>query len=188
MPVANSRFSRPRAISPSASEGTLPCSAVRCAASSWRCGSTRFRMRNRISVRFESDVARHPGNARAAATAASTLADAKSTSRATWPVAGLKISHAWTRRLTRRPLIQRPTLSASGLRTMRSRVRRAESSTGYLGSDALWRPTIPRCNERPRRCRGPFVLCQLRLIRFEDRDRHGDRRGAEGRLRSSSPK
>ena len=31
MPHANSRFSRPRAISPSASEGTLPCSAVRSA-------------------------------------------------------------------------------------------------------------------------------------------------------------
>ena len=32
MPHANSRFSRPRAISPSASDGTLPCSAVRSAA------------------------------------------------------------------------------------------------------------------------------------------------------------
>ena len=29
MPVENSRFSRPRAISPRASDGTLPCSAVR---------------------------------------------------------------------------------------------------------------------------------------------------------------
>src|SRR4026208_1842879 len=32
MPVANSRFSRPRATSPSASVLTLPCSRVRCAA------------------------------------------------------------------------------------------------------------------------------------------------------------
>ena len=36
MPHANSRFSRPRAISPRASDGTLPCSAVSWAASSWR--------------------------------------------------------------------------------------------------------------------------------------------------------
>ena len=81
MPHANSRFSRPRAISPSASEGTLPCSAVRCAASSWRCVSTRFRILNMISVRFDSDVARQAGNAAlAAATAASTSsAEAKST-------------------------------------------------------------------------------------------------------------
>ena len=61
MPHANSRFSSPRAISPRASEGTLPCSAVRCAASSSRCCSTRFRIRNRMSVRFESDVARQAG-------------------------------------------------------------------------------------------------------------------------------
>ena len=91
-PVANSRFSRPRAISPSASEGTLPCSAVRCAAISRRCASTRLRIRNMTSVRFESDVARQPGKAAlAAATAASTSStEAKSTSRATAPVAGLK--------------------------------------------------------------------------------------------------
>ena len=63
MPQANSRFSRPRAISPSASLGTLPCSAVSSAASSLRCWSTRFRMRNMMSVRFDRDVARHAGNA-----------------------------------------------------------------------------------------------------------------------------
>ena len=81
MPHANSRFSRPRAISPRASDGTLPCSAVRCAASSWRCVSTRFRILNMISVRFDSDVARQPGKAAlAAATAApSSSAEAKST-------------------------------------------------------------------------------------------------------------
>ena len=70
MPHANSRFSRPRAISPSASEGTLPCSAVSSAASSVRRASTRFRMRNMISVRFEMDVARHAGKAAFAAATA----------------------------------------------------------------------------------------------------------------------
>ena len=87
---ANSRFSIPRAISPRASDGTLPCSAVRCAASSLRRSSTRFRILNRMSVRFESDVARQAGKAAwAAATAAPTSSVvAKSTSRATCPVAG----------------------------------------------------------------------------------------------------
>ena len=66
----------PRAISPSASDGTLPCSAVRNAASSLRWVSTRLRTRNITSVRLESDVARQPGKAAfAAATAASTSAD-----------------------------------------------------------------------------------------------------------------
>ncbi len=60
-PHANSRFSTPRAISPSASDGTLPCSAVSSAARSRRCWSTRFRIRNRISVRFDSEVARQAG-------------------------------------------------------------------------------------------------------------------------------
>ena len=64
MPHANSRFSRPRATSPSASDGTLPCSAVRIAAISLRRWSTRLRILNMISVRFESDVARHAVNAR----------------------------------------------------------------------------------------------------------------------------
>jgi hypothetical protein len=104
----------PRAISPSASDGTLPCSAVRCAASSWRWASTRFRIRNMISVRFEMEVARQPGNAaRAAATAASTSStDARSTSRATTPRAGSKTG---PRRpevpATRRPPIQCGTAS-----------------------------------------------------------------------------
>jgi phospholipid/cholesterol/gamma-HCH transport system substrate-binding protein len=56
-----------------------------------RCCSTRFRMRNMISVRLLMLVARQPGKAPfAAATAASTSStDAKSTWRATAPVAGL---------------------------------------------------------------------------------------------------
>jgi hypothetical protein len=90
MPVANSMFSSPRATSPSASDGTLPCSAVSSAASSLRCWSTRFRILNMISVRFEIEVARHPGKAAtAAATATSTSStDAKSTVFACRPVAG----------------------------------------------------------------------------------------------------
>jgi len=81
MPVANSRFSSPRATSPSASEGTLPCSAVSSAAISFRCCSTRFRTRNMMSVRFESDVARQAGNAALAAATAAPISsvDAKST-------------------------------------------------------------------------------------------------------------
>ena len=72
-------------------------------------------MRNMISVRFESDVARHAGNAaRAAATAASTSStEAKSTSRATAPRAGSKTG---PRRpdvpATRRPPIQCGTVAA----------------------------------------------------------------------------
>ena len=87
---ANSRFSSPRAISPRASDGTLPCSAVRCAASSLRWASTRFRILNRMSDRFEIEVARQAGKAAfAAATAAATSSiEAKSTSRAIRPVAG----------------------------------------------------------------------------------------------------
>ena len=79
--------------------------------------STRFRMRNMISVRLDSDVARQAGKAaRAAATAASTSsAEAKSTSRATSPVAGLNTG---PRRpdvpATRAPPIQCGTASAVG--------------------------------------------------------------------------
>ena len=91
MPHANSRFSRPRAISPSASDGTLPCSAVSSAAISLRWASTRFRIRNMTSVRFDSDVARQAGKAAlAAATAAATSStDAKSTYFVTLPGRGV---------------------------------------------------------------------------------------------------
>ena len=90
MPVANSRFSRPRATSPSASDGTLPCSAVSSAAISRRCWSTRLRMRNMISVRFESDVARQAGKAAlAAATAGVDLLGRREVDVLGWrPVAG----------------------------------------------------------------------------------------------------
>ena len=92
MPVANSRFSRPRATSPRASDGTLPCSAVRCAAMSVRCSSTSWRIRNRISVRLLIEVARQAGKAATAArtTVSTSSAEAKSTSRASCPAAGSK--------------------------------------------------------------------------------------------------
>ena len=55
-----------------------------------RCASTRFRIRNMMSVRFESEVARQAGKAAlAAATAASTSStEAKSTCFVSAPVAG----------------------------------------------------------------------------------------------------
>ena len=116
MPVANSRFSSPRATSPSASERTLPCSRVRCAAISSRCWSARLRMRNMISVRLLMLVARQPGKASCAMRTASLTSsvEAKSTSRATSPVAGLKTDPL--RPLvpaTRAPLIQWLTRSSS---------------------------------------------------------------------------
>ena len=56
-----------------------------------RCSSKVARMRKKRSARFDSDVARHAGNAAfAAATARSTSSlDAKSTSPVCLPVAGL---------------------------------------------------------------------------------------------------
>ena len=84
MPQANSRFSRPRATSPSASDGTLPCSAVRKAAISCdvRLDEVRGCGTGSRSA-SQSEVARQAGKAAfAAATAASTSAtEAKSTSR-----------------------------------------------------------------------------------------------------------
>ena len=90
-PHANSMFSSPRATSPRASEVTLPCWAVSRAARSRRCSSTSWRIRNRISERRASDVARQAGNAAAAAaTARSTSSTlAKSTAWLRAPVAGL---------------------------------------------------------------------------------------------------
>ena len=81
----------PRAISPRASEGTLPCSAVRCAASSlaMRLDEVPDPEHDRRCA-CESDVARQAGKAAfAAATAASTSStEAKSTCLVSWPVAG----------------------------------------------------------------------------------------------------
>ena len=70
MPQANSTFSRPRCTSPIASESTLPCCAVIAAATVVLRSSRSSRIWNITSARFESDVARHAGNASAAAATA----------------------------------------------------------------------------------------------------------------------
>ena len=75
MPQANSTTSRPRATSPSASAVTLPCWAVRIAASSSRWAWTSSRKANSTCVRRLSEAWRHSAAAAAAeATAASTSA------------------------------------------------------------------------------------------------------------------
>ena len=91
MPQANSTTSRPRETSPSASETTLPCSAVMISASSCLRALSSSRKLNRIAVRLANDVSRHAGKAAAAesitARASSTVANA--TVPVTTPVAGL---------------------------------------------------------------------------------------------------
>ena len=67
IPHAKSTFSMPRAISPSASACTFPCSRVRMRARSSRPASSSARKRNMISARLLSGTIRH---ARAAAVAA----------------------------------------------------------------------------------------------------------------------
>ena len=91
-PVANSMFSRPRVISPSASERTLPCSLVSRAASSGRRCIRSSRTRKKILVRLARLVARQPGRAACAAAMASSTraAEASATSFSWAPVAGLK--------------------------------------------------------------------------------------------------
>jgi len=90
MPQANSTTSRPRVTSPSASESTLPCSAVIAAATSSLRASSSSRKRNSTRERTDSEVRPHASAAEAAlATAWSTVAtSAKSTFPVTWPVAG----------------------------------------------------------------------------------------------------
>ena len=94
MPHANSTTSWPRVTSPSASESTLPCSAVMSSAISPLRASSSSRNLNSTWVRLVSDAWRHsPKAACAAATASSTSAvSAKSTVPDTWPVAGSKMS------------------------------------------------------------------------------------------------
>ena len=67
MPQAYSITSRPRVTSPSASESTLPCSAVRIRATSSRRSCTSSRIVKSSSARFASDTARHFGKAAFAA-------------------------------------------------------------------------------------------------------------------------
>ena len=94
MPQANSTTSWPRLTSPSASDSTLPCSAVMIAASSDLRAFSSSRNANRIWVRLASEVSRHSG--KAAAAAATTALTSSSQARASWavtsPVAGLVTS------------------------------------------------------------------------------------------------
>ena len=159
MPVANSRFSRPRAISPSASDGTLPCSAVRCAASSWRRWSTRFRILNMMSVRLDSDVARQAGKAAlAAATAAATSSvEAKSTWRVSAPGRRV-VDGALATGCARHELPVDPVADPAGWR------RRGDLGFGDLGHDGIL----------VRRCRGPATRARavpLTILRRRDRPR-----------------
>ena len=91
IPVANSMFSWPRATSPIASDRTFPCCSVISRPMSLRCSWIVSRIRNRMSARLLSEVARQPTKAsRATSIAASTSSTlAKSTSWLCSPVAGL---------------------------------------------------------------------------------------------------
>src|SRR3954466_10110572 len=90
-PQANSTTSWPRDTSPSASETTLPCSAVMILANSGLRAFNSSRKLNRIALRLASEVSRHTGNASAAAsiTAWASATVASATSPVTAPVAGL---------------------------------------------------------------------------------------------------
>ncbi len=91
MPQANSMTSRPRAISPSASEVTLPCSLVRIAARSPLRALTISRKAKSTCWRFAQLASAHAGRAALAAwTATSTSrVEARRTSFWTTPRAGL---------------------------------------------------------------------------------------------------
>ncbi len=88
---ANSTTSRPRLISPLASESTLPCSRVTISASSSVCSTSSSRNRNITAVRLASEYCDQTSNAAAAlAIAVSTSAGvAEATWATTSPVAGL---------------------------------------------------------------------------------------------------
>ena len=94
MPHANSTTSSPRAISPIASECTLPCSAVMIAASSSLRALSSSRKGNTTCVRRASDVVPQPRAARdaAAMTWAASASLASATRPVTRPVAGLVTS------------------------------------------------------------------------------------------------
>ena len=94
IPQANSTTSSPRVTSPTASESTLPCSAVMAAATSSLRAARISRNAKSTWVRRVSDEDRHSAKAPlAAATAASTSSGpARSTCAVTAPVAGSKTS------------------------------------------------------------------------------------------------
>ena len=91
IPHTNSMTSIPRCTSPSASERTLPCSAVSSRARSSRCSSKRSWMRKKRSARLDSDHDRHSGKVDLAVATARSISStlAKATSPDCSPVAGL---------------------------------------------------------------------------------------------------
>ena len=99
MPQQNSITSSPRVTSPSASESTLPCSAVSSFATSSRRSSHELADREEELGRFASDTARHARNASfAACTAWSTSSTVAKSSAPVWrPVAGLNTGPAAAR-------------------------------------------------------------------------------------------
>ena len=90
----SSTTSRPRDTSPSASETTLPCSAVMISASSCLRALSSSRNANMMDVRLASEVSRQAGNASAAARMPARVcsADASATFPLVTPVAGLTTS------------------------------------------------------------------------------------------------
>ena len=132
MPQQNSITSSPRVTSPSASESTLPCSAVSSRATSSRRAATSSRIRKNSSARFASETARQAGKAAFAAwTARSTSSTvAKSTAPVCRPVAGLytaPVRPDWP--LTMWPPIQ-----------WLIRLTPARSATGGVASSVISRP------------------------------------------------
>jgi hypothetical protein len=91
MPHASSTISMPRATSPSASECTLPCSAVISSAISSRWASSSSRYLNSTAVRLASEDSPQDSKAALAeATAASTSSTVANATCFSWaPVAGL---------------------------------------------------------------------------------------------------
>ena len=94
MPQANSTTSRPRCTSPSASDSTLPCSAVMIAESSRRSRSSSSFSLNMTRARRSGGVAAQAGQAAAAAAAAlfTSAVSASATRPETSPAAGLYTS------------------------------------------------------------------------------------------------
>ena len=94
MPQANSTTSRPRCTSPSASDSTLPCSAVMIAESSVRSRSSSSFSLNMTRARRSGGVAAQAGHAAAAAATAllTSAASASATRAMTSPAAGLNTS------------------------------------------------------------------------------------------------
>src|SRR5665647_2296910 len=90
-PAANSTFSRPRAISPAASDRTLPCSAVTIAASSSLRSRRSSRNANSTPDRLDSDAWRQSLEAATAVATAvfTSAAEARSTVPVCSPMAGL---------------------------------------------------------------------------------------------------